>query len=58
MARVLPRARTVWRIKTWDNTKEEAFRHIHELVRMIIEELTARARIVELLPDTRVAVAV
>ena len=43
MARVLPRARTVWRIKTWDNTKEEAFRHIHELVRMIIEELTARA---------------
>jgi hypothetical protein len=43
MARVLPRARTVWRIKTWDNTKEEAFRHIHELVRMIIEEFTARA---------------
>jgi predicted RNase H-like HicB family nuclease len=25
---------------TWGNTEEEAFKHIHEVVRMIIGELT------------------
>ena len=51
---------------TWGNTEEEAFKHIHEVVRMIIAELTEDGialpetprEDVEVLPDTRVAVTV
>jgi predicted RNase H-like HicB family nuclease len=51
---------------TWGNTEEEAFKHIHEVVGMIIRELTedgialpeSPREDVEVLPDTRVAVTV
>ena len=51
---------------TWGDTEEDAFKHIHEVERMIIAELigdgialpeTPRED-VEVLPDTRVAVTV
>lgn len=49
---------------TWGNTEEEAFKHIDEVVRMIIAEPTEDGiavpeiprEDVEVLPDTRVAV--
>jgi predicted RNase H-like HicB family nuclease len=51
---------------TWGSTEEEAFKHIHEVVRMIISELAGDGialpesprEDVEVLPDTRVAVTV
>jgi predicted RNase H-like HicB family nuclease len=51
---------------TWGNSEAEAFQHIHEVVRMIIGELTedgialpeAPREDVEVLPGTRVAVTV
>jgi len=51
---------------TWGNTEEEAFKHIHEVVGMIIRELNedgialpeSPREDVEVLPDTRVAVTV
>ena len=51
---------------TWGNTEEEAFKHIHEVVQMIIAELTEEgiavpeglSDVVEVPPDTRVAVIV
>ncbi len=51
---------------TWGNTEEEALRHINEVVRMIIGELTedgialpeSPREDVEVLPDTRVAITV
>ena len=48
---------------TWGYTQEEALKHIHEVVQMVIEEL-AEEKIpiptndVEVYPDTRVAVSV
>ena len=49
---------------SWGNTEEEAFKHIHEVVGMIIRELPedgialpeSPREDVEVLPDTRVAV--
>jgi predicted RNase H-like HicB family nuclease len=51
---------------TWGNTEEEAFKHIHEVVNMIIGELTedgipvpeSPREDVEVLSDTRVAITV
>jgi predicted RNase H-like HicB family nuclease len=51
---------------TWGNTEEEAFKHIHEVVNMIIGELTEDGipvpegprEDVEVLSDTRVAITV
>lgn len=51
---------------TWGNTEEEAFKHIREVVGVIIRELTedgialpeSPREDVEVLPDTRVAVTV
>jgi predicted RNase H-like HicB family nuclease len=51
---------------TWGNTQEEAFKHIHEVVEMIIAELSedgipipeGPSGDVEVLQDTRVAVTV
>ncbi len=51
---------------TWGNTEEEAFRHIHEVVRMITGELAEDGIALpesphedgEILPDARVAVTV
>ena len=51
---------------TWGNTEEEAYKHIQEVVEMIVEELKedgipipeSPKEDVEVLPDTRVAIAV
>jgi predicted RNase H-like HicB family nuclease len=51
---------------TWGNTEEEAYKHIHEVVEMIVDELKedgiaipeSPKEDVEILTDTRVAVAV
>lgn len=51
---------------TWGNTKEEAFRHIQEVIRMVLEELSEDGiavpegpkEEVELLPESRIAVTI
>lgn len=51
---------------TWGNTAEEALQHIHEVVQMVVEELTEDGiplpegpkGNVEVYPDARVAVTV
>ncbi len=51
---------------TWGSTKEEAFKHIREVVQMIVEELSEDGiaipegpkEEVEVFPDVRVAVTV
>lgn len=51
---------------TWGNTQEEAFKHIQEVVQLVVEELTedgvslpeGPAGEVEVFNDTRVAVTV
>lgn len=56
----------VYGAATWGLTQEEAYKHIHEVVEMIVEELKedgiaipeSPKEEVEILADTRVAVAV
>ncbi len=51
---------------TWGNTKEEAFKHIQEVVQMIVDELIEDGKAipempkeeVEVFPESRIAVTV
>ena len=43
---------------TWGRTQKEAYKHIHEVVEMIVEELKEDGIAIPESPNTRVAIAI